>query len=140
MSSILRRRDLASPMSEFLSTMVMVVVIWYGGNLIFESQDNPTSSSLSPQAFIGFIVIFSQILPPIKSLSQGYYNIQRGSASAQRITAILEAEIEVKEKENAIPIQTFKNSIEFKNTSFGYTRKSVLNNLNIKNKKGQTII
>lgn len=139
MSSILRRRDLASPMSEFLSTMVMVVVIWYGGNLIFESQDNPTSNSLSPQAFIGFIVIFSQILPPIKSLSQGYYNIQRGSASAQRITAILEAEIEVKEKENAIPIQTFKNSIEFKNTSFGYTRKSVLNNLNLKIKKGQTI-
>ena len=112
MSSIQRRRYLASPMSEFLSTMVMVVVIWYGGNLIFESQLNPGNSSLSQQAFIGFIVIFSQILPPIKSLSQGYYSIQRGSASAERISEILEAEIEVKEKQDAEKIDSSKKSSE----------------------------
>ena len=107
MSSIMRRRDLASPMSEFLSTLVMVVIIWYGGNLIFESQTNSSISSLSPQTFIGFLIIFSQILPPVKSLSQGYYSIQRGSASAERIMSVLSAEIEVKEKENALPIHDF---------------------------------
>ncbi len=139
MSSILRRRDLASPMSEFLSTMVMVVVIWYGGNLIFESQENPGMGTLSPQAFIGFIVIFSQILPPIKSLSEGYYSIQRGSASAERITDILEAEIEVKEKANPTAIKAFKNAIEFKNANFGYTKDNVLKNINLKLKKGQSI-
>ena len=139
MSSIMRRRDLASPMSEFLSTMVMVVVIWYGGNLIFESQLNPQDSSLSPQAFIGFIVIFSQILPPVKSLSQGYYSIQRGSASAERITEILEAEIEVKEKVDARPISDFKDSIQFKNVGFAYTNKAVLNTINLDIKKGETI-
>ena len=139
MSSIMRRRDLASPMSEFLSTMVMVVVIWYGGNLIFQSQLNPEQGSLSPQAFIGFIVIFSQILPPIKSLSQGYYSIQRGSASAERITEILEAEIEVKENENAKNITSFKNGIQFKNAGFAYTENSVLKNINLTINKGQTI-
>ncbi len=139
MSSIMRRRYLASPMSEFLSTMVMVVVIWYGGNLIFESQLNPGESALSPQAFIGFIVIFSQILPPIKSLSQGYYSIQRGSASAERINEILGAEIEVKEKTDASPISNFTNTIQFKNAHFAYTEKPVLNNINLEVKKGQTI-
>ncbi len=139
MSSIQRRRYLASPMSEFLSTMVMVVVIWYGGNLIFESQLNPENSSLSPQAFIGFIVIFSQILPPIKSLSQGYYSIQRGSASAERITEILEAEIEVKEKDDALTIEDFNKSIQFKDVKFAYTDKAVLKNINLEIKKGQTI-
>ena len=139
MMSIMRRKDLASPMSEFLSTMVMVVVIWYGGNLIFESQLNPENSSLSPQAFIGFIVIFSQILPPIKSLSQGYYSIQRGSASAERITEILEAEIEVKEKDDAVTIEDFNKSIQFKDVKFAYTDKAVLKNINLEIKKGQTI-
>jgi len=139
MSSIMRRRDLASPMSEFLSTMVMVVVIWYGGNLIFESSNNPGASDLSPQAFIGFIVIFSQILPPIKSLSQGYYSILRGSASAERITEVLDAEIEVKEKENAIPISEFKKAIRFENASFAYGKSAILKNINFEIKKGQTI-
>jgi len=139
MSSIQRRSYLASPMSEFLSTMVMVVVIWYGGNLIFESQLSPGTSSLSPQTFIGFIVIFSQILPPIKSLSQGYYSIQRGSASAERITEILEAEIEVKEKDDAVTIEGFNKSIQFKDVKFAYTDKIVLKNINLEIKKGQTI-
>lgn len=139
MSSIMRRRDLASPMSEFLSTMVMVVVIWYGGNLIFESQNNPEISTLSPQTFIGFIVIFSQILPPVKSLSQGYYSIQRGSASAERIMSVLDAEVEVKEKENAIAITNFEDAIRFENAHFSYDKKKVLQNINLEIKKGKTI-
>lgn len=139
MQSIMRRRDLASPMSEFLSTMVMVVVIWYGGNLIFEAKTSNDGSGLSPQTFIGFIVIFSQILPPIKSLSQGYYSIQRGTASAERIMAVLDAHIEVKEKENPERMQDFKESISFNNVHFSYNTKSVLNNINLQIKKGKSI-
>lgn len=138
-SSILRRRDLASPMSEFLSTLVMVVIIWYGGNLIFESQNNETVSSLSPQSFIGFIIIFSQILPPVKSLSQGYYSIQRGSAAAERIMQVLETKIEVKENENAYPLYNFKKVIHFQNACFSYNQKNILKNINLEIKKGQTI-
>ena len=139
MSSILRRRDLASPMSEFLSTLVMVVIIWYGGNLIFESQNDEAISSLSPQSFIGFIIIFSQILPPVKSLSQGYYSIQRGSASAERILQVLETEIEVKENKNALPLSDFKHSIRFENAYFSYDEKPILKNINLEIKKGHTI-
>lgn len=138
-SSILRRRELASPMSEFLSTLVMVIIIWYGGNLIFESQNNETTSSLSPQSFIGFIIIFSQILPPVKSLSQGYYSIQRGAASAERIMQLLETEIEVKENKNALPLSDFKQVIHFENACFSYNQKPILKNINLKIKKGQTI-
>lgn len=139
MSSIMRRRDLASPMSEFLSTMVMVVVIWYGGNLIFDGNIEGVQQELTPQAFIGFIVIFSQILPPIKSLSQGYYSIQRGSASAARIMDVLDAEIEVSEKENALKIDTFNKDIKFDGVSFSYDSKEVLKNINLNIKKGNTI-
>ena len=138
-SSILRRRDLASPMSEFLSTLVMVVIIWYGGNLIFESQNDETISSLSPQSFIGFIIIFSQILPPVKSLSQGFYSIQRGSASAERIMQVLETEIEVKENKNALALSNFKQVIHFENACFSYDEKPILKNINLEIKKGQTI-
>lgn len=139
MSSIMRRRDLASPMSEFLSTMVMVVVIWYGGNLIFDGNIEGVQQELSPQAFIGFIVIFSQILPPIKSLSQGYYSIQRGSASAARIMEVLDAEIEVAEKEDAVEINSFNTDIKFDKVRFYYDSKEVLNNINLKIKKGSTL-
>ena len=138
-ASILRRKELASPMSEFLSTLVMVVIIWYGGNLIFESQDNPNVSALSPQTFIGFIIIFSQILPPVKSLSQGYYLIQKGAASAERILSVLDAKIEVQEKDDALTIDTFKQSIRFENAFFSYGEKNVLRNINLEIKKGKTI-
>ncbi|MAZ31097.1 MAG: antibiotic ABC transporter ATP-binding protein [Flavobacteriales bacterium] len=139
MSSIMKRRDLASPMSEFLSTLVMVVIIWFGGNLIFDTQGNPNGSELSPQTFIGFIIIFSQILPPVKSLSQGYYSIQRGSASAERVLAVLNTEIEVKDNPNAIPLEQFKNKIQIKNGCFTYEEKPVLQNINLQIKKGETL-
>lgn len=138
-SSILKRGDLASPMSEFLSTMVMVVVIWYGGNLIFDGAMDGIRQEISPQAFIGFIVIFSQILPPVKSLSQGYYSIQRGSASATRIMDVLEAKVQVSEKINATAINKFNKSICFNNIEFAYDEKPVLKNINLEVKKGRSV-
>ena len=80
MTNILRKKDLSSPMSELLSTVVMVIVMWFGGQLVLSEQ-----SILSPQEFIGYILIFSQIIPPVKSLTTSYYYIQKGSAAAERI-------------------------------------------------------
>ena len=79
---VLWRKDLASPLSEMLSTLVMVAIIWFGGKIVL-------TSNLKPDAFIGFLVIFSQILPPVKSLTTAYYSIKKGSAAAQRVLSIL---------------------------------------------------
>ena len=87
MNSILRKKDLSSPMSELLSTVVMVIVMWFGGQLVLSEN-----SMLSPQEFIGYILIFSQIIPPVKSLTTSYYYIQKGSAAAERVYEILDQE------------------------------------------------
>ena len=86
MTKLLRKKDLASPMSEFLSTVVMVIVMWFGGQLVLNSE-----GGLAAQEFIGYILIFSQIIPPAKSLTTSYYYIQKGSAAAERIYQILDA-------------------------------------------------
>ena len=87
MTKLLRKKDLSSPMSEFLSTIVMVVVMWFGGQLVLNGD-----AGLSAEEFIGYILIFSQIIPPAKSLTTSYYYIQKGSAAAERIYEILDAE------------------------------------------------
>ena len=134
MTSLLRKKDLSSPMSEFLSTIVMVIVMWFGGKLVLSAE-----SSLSAQEFIGYILIFSQIIPPAKSLTTSYYYIQKGSASAQRVYEILDAENEILNADNPIKIQELKDKIEFKNLSFSYENSEVLNNINFSIKKGKMI-
>lgn len=134
MNRILWRRDLASPVSEFLGTIVVVVIMWFGGRLVLENK-----SDLTPQDFIGYLIIFSQILNPAKSFSQAYYNIQKGMASAERIDEILDAENKIVEKENALNISKFERSIEFKNVSFKYIDEYVLKAINLKIEKGKTI-
>jgi len=134
MTSLLRKKDLSSPMSEFLSTIVMVIVMWFGGKLVLSAE-----SSLSAQEFIGYILIFSQIIPPAKSLTTSYYYIQKGSASAQRVYEILDTENEIVNAVNPIKIQELKDKIEFKNFSFSYENSEVLNNINFSIKKGKMI-
>jgi subfamily B ATP-binding cassette protein MsbA len=134
MTSLLRKKDLSSPMSEFLSTIVMVIVMWFGGKLVLSAE-----GSLSAQEFIGYILIFSQIIPPAKSLTTSYYYIQKGSASAQRVYEILDAENEIVNTDNPIKIQELKDKIEFKNLSFSYENSEVLNNINFSIKKGKMI-
>jgi len=134
MTKLLRKKDLSSPMSEFLSTIVMVIVMWFGGNLVLASD-----STLSAQEFIGYILIFSQIIPPAKSLTTSYYHIQKGSASAQRIYDILDQENAIIEHENAIKIKQLKSKIVFENLSFSYDENQVLSDINFEIIKGQTI-
>ena len=133
MNSLLRKKDLSSPLSEFLSTIVMVVVMWVGGQLVLNSN-----GYLSPQEFIGYIVIFSQIIPPAKSLTTSYYYIQKGSASAKRIYEVLDVTENTNNKNN-LDISNFKDKIEFKEVMFSYDNITVINNISFTIKKGEMI-
>ena len=129
-----RRRDLAVPISEFLGTSAVVFLMWYGGSLILKKE-----MDLSPQEFIGFLAIFSQIINPAKAFTNAYYNIQKGMASADRIDDLLYAQSTIFDKENALPLNGFNDSIEYKNVSFQYKVDAVLKNINLNIEKGKTI-
>jgi len=131
---IYRRRDLSSPLSEFLSSVIIVVVLWFGGQMVL--SDNPTIQAAD---FITYIVIFSQIIPPAKTFAQGFYSIQKGIASAERIFEVLDAEEVIEEKPNAISIDKFNKEIEYKNISFKYENEYVLKDINLKIGKGKVI-
>ena len=120
-NKILWRKDLASPMSEFLSTLVMVIIIWWGGRIVLDS-------SLQPDVFIGFLVIFSQILPPAKSLTTAFYSIQKGSGSVKRIFDILNQNKSTKTLET---LKTFKKEIKFSNASFKYNNELSIQDINL---------
>jgi len=134
MNKINRKRFLASPLSEFLATTAVVVIMWYGGTMIL-GQDTQISS----QALIGYLVIFSQIIAPAKTLSSSWYNIKKAMASVDRINDILAARNPIVEKQGAERINQFSNSIEFKNVCFSYSDSPVLNSINLTIKKGETI-
>ena len=134
MTSILRKKDLSSPMSELLSTIVMVVVMWFGGQLVLSD-----SSSLSPQEFIGYILIFSQIIPPVRSLTTSYYYIQKGSAAAERVYEILDQENGIYNNPKAVKISQINSSINFNINSFKYDNKEILKKINFDINKGQKI-
>lgn len=134
MTKLLRKKDLSSPMSEFLSTIVMVIVMWFGGQLVLSAN-----GELTAQEFIGYILIFSQIIPPAKSLTTSYYHIQKGSASAQRVYEILDAENEIIEAENPKQIKLLNNQIEFKGIAFSYEKQEVLKDINFSIGKGKMV-
>lgn len=134
MTKLLRKKDLSSPMSEFLSTIVLVCVMWFGGQLVLGNKSN-----LSPEEFIGYIVIFSQIIPPAKSFTTAFYHIQKGSASAKRVVEILDAKNHILDPEVSLGNNEFNSSIEFKNVSFKYEDQYVLKNINLSIAKGQTV-
>ena len=134
MNRIWRKKDLAGPLSEFLSTSVIVILLWYGGNMVLGD-----SSSLNPADFILYLVIFSQIIVPAKDLSTVSYAVQKGMASMDRIDHVLDAKVSIIEKPNAKGITEFMNSIEYKNLSFKYIEDYVLKNINLKVKKGNTV-
>jgi subfamily B ATP-binding cassette protein MsbA len=134
MTKLLRKKDLSSPMSEFLSTIVMVVVMWFGGQLVLNGN-----GGLSAEAFIGYILIFSQIIPPAKSLTTSYYHIQKGSAAAERVYEILDAENTIADVKNPKHVTFLNKNIEFKNISFKYENTEVLTNVNFSIGKGEMI-
>ncbi|HLN52760.1 MAG TPA: ABC transporter ATP-binding protein [Lentimicrobium sp.] len=134
MVKLYRKRDLASPLSEFLGIGVSVFVIWYGGRIILSPE-----SSMDAAIFIAYIVIFSQIINPIKALSTAAYNIQKGAASVERIEQVLNAEEVITQKDNAVPISQFCESIEYRNVHFSYNQDEVLTDVNLRISKGKTV-
>lgn len=134
MTSILRKKDLSSPMSEFLSTIVMVIVMWFGGQLVLNE-----SSYLSPEEFIGYILIFSQIIPPAKSLTTSYYYIQKGSAAVERIYEVLDTKNTITDNESSKIVKQLNNKIDFNIKSFKYENINILSEVNFSIKKGSKI-
>ncbi len=129
------RRDLASPMSEFLGVLVLCGILWFGGRLILGNQ----GFALQPQSFIGYIALFTQIINPSKTLSSAFYNMQRGGAAIARIEEILNAPLLVTESLSPVPLRDFTNRIEFKHVGFSYDDAVILNNIDLTIHKGQTI-
>lgn len=134
MNRLMRRRELAHPMSEFLGTIVIVIVVWFGGTLILSNN-----SELSGPEFIAYLAIFYQIINPAKAFTNALYSIQKGMASMDRIDKILMADVTIPEMPDAKTIKTLTDSIEYKNVSFAYDEKLVLNNVNLEIQKGKTI-
>ena len=131
---IYRTRDLSSPLSEFLSSAVIVVVLWFGGRLVLSNDPSITAA-----VFITYIVIFSQIIPPAKTFATGFYSIQKGMASAERVFEILDASEVIEEKPDAKPIQSFGSKIEYRDVHFKYQNEYVLKNINCTISKGKII-
>lgn len=129
-----RRRDLASPVSEFLGTIVVALVLWYGGSMVLNG-----TSSLNGAGLIVYVGMFYMIINPAKSFSTAYFNIIKGLASAERIETILGAETKIKNKENPKEIKQFESCIEYRNVNFKYENDYVLKNINLKIEKGKTI-
>ena len=127
------RRDLASPMSEFLGVSILCGVLYFGGRMVLQGE------ILSPGEFITYIAIFSQIINPAKALSTAFYNVQRGSATLDRINEILLAPVLVKESNEPKPLHQFNAHIHFNGVGFSYNDTSVLRNINLCIEKGKTI-
>jgi subfamily B ATP-binding cassette protein MsbA len=131
---LLRRQDIASPLSETMGAAVMAVMAYIGGSLVLG-----VPPELDGSAFIAYIAIFSQLLTPIKGFSQGWSGIVRGSASAQRVFDLLAVENTVKERPDARPLPAFTQRIEFRNVSFGYNDALVLKDIDLVVPKGRSV-
>ena len=131
---VIRRRYLASPISEILATIGLMVIMAFGGALVLEGSDH-----LNGENLILFLMIFSQVIPPAKSISTAWINVQKGMASVDRVDQLLLAEDRIVEKPDAIEADGFNDSIEFRNVSFKYDKDWVLKDISFTIKKGQTV-
>lgn len=129
-----RRYELAHPMSEFLGTATIAIVLWFGGTLILSGQ-----SSITAASFIYYMVIFYSIINPAKDLSKATYSIQKGLASMERIDKILKAENPIKNPTNAIALNSKQNNISYRNVRFRYQNDWVINDVSLDIEYGKTI-
>ena len=127
------RQQMAHPMSEFLGTVMIVIVLWVGGVLVLNQQ------MLSGPTFIYYLVMLYSIINPLKEVSKAAYNIPKGLASMERVDKILKAEDSIKEKQNPVHIKAFEHQIEFRHVSFRYGEQWVLKDINLIIEKGKTV-
>ncbi len=128
------RRDLASPLSEVMGVMLFSAILYYGGRLVLNKE-----IPLEASAFIGYLGIFYNIINPAKALSTSFSNMRKGSAAIQRIEEILRTPITVDDNPNGKKLDSFQQSIEFRNVGFAYDDAVILNDINLKVEKGRTI-
>ncbi len=126
MKKVERRVFLSHPLSEFLGTIVVIVIMFFGGSMILSGK-----TALTSEAFIAYLVVFSQLITPVKALTKSYYILQKGMASMKRIKEVLSVENPIKEKPDARSIKEFKAAIELRNVHFSYGDKEVLTNINM---------
>ena len=135
MNAMVIRQSSAHPMSEFLGTCVIVIVLWFGGALIL-NQYSPIDAAM----FIFYLVILYSIINPLKEFSKAFYNIPLGLASMERIDMILKAENHIVEPERPLPLTAFEHELEFRDVSFSYVEgRQVLKHVNLKVRKGKTV-
>ena len=130
---IAARREMASPMSETMGIIVVSIILWFGGKIVF------AGTGFDGASFLTYIGVFAMIINPFKNLSSAFYNVQKGTAALDRIEGLLGTENTIVEKPNATPIQTFEHSVEFRNVSFAYGDKKILDGINLKIEKGKMI-
>lgn len=142
MTSILRQRELASPLSEFLSISVVSLLLYIGGVMVLNN-----TAGLSADTFIGFMLIFSQLIPPAKALSTAFFQVQKGIASIERIESVLQVPIGIEDAPNAVDCR-FEKAIEYKNVSFAYHKeannnaeqpRAILNTISLYIPKGKVV-
>ncbi len=127
------RQQMAHPMSEFLGTLMIVIVLWFGGMLVLNGK------GLSGPTFIYYMIILYSIINPLKEFSKAGYNIPKGLASMERIDKILKAENNIKERQAPVHVSDFKHKIEFRDVSFRYGEKWVLRHIDLTIEKGKTL-
>jgi len=134
LTRLLWRRDLSSPLSEFLGVTMVAILLWYGSALVFTNQ-------LAAETFLAYIFAFFNVSQPTKSFSNAFYNIQKGLAAVDRIDDILDVSPSINPPENKVNISSLKEAIEFKNVNFSYAgaERKTLENINLKVPKGKVI-
>lgn len=133
-NKVARRQALAHPMSEFLGTSAIAIVLWFGGALILNG-----ASSMSASSFIYYLVIFYNIINPAKELSKAMYSIQKGLASMERVDKILSADNPIKDPDNPVTISHLKGNVCYKNVSFSYGTNEVIHNIDLDIPAGATV-
>lgn len=134
--SIVTRKELSSPLTEFLAICVVCAVLWYGGNLVLNNE------GFKAPTFIHFMALFSQLIAPSKNFSNAYYNIRKGMASAVRIFEVLDAEVVIADRPAAKEISSFNHGIEYRNVGFvynNYDNKQILQGVNLQIAKGRMV-
>src|SRR5690606_1186258 len=112
---VFRKKDLTSPLNEFIGSAVMISLVWFGGKMIIEGTANITG-----ETFLGFIIIFSQLLVPIQSIANNLTILNKAKVSMERINEVLNTDEKILDAENPISLTNFKSNIAYKNVSFKY--------------------
>ena len=133
-----RKRDAAAPISEFMGIAVMLVLVYYGGNLVLETPPEQ-KDAFTGSEFMAYIILFARLLTPVKAFSTAYAIVLKGAASADRLEEVLQAKNDITDVANPKKVSDFSDAITYKDVQFGYDTAIVLDNVNVTIQKGKTI-